>query len=482
MTAGVRRLLMTPINEIKEQFDKVIAYSQSGIPEPKTDKLFDKWLDAKRDIIEMFGGKYIYEIPEKISFEITEQAKTERINGFINMLWEFGYDELGRFLDCQRKGFYTNQVVEEYILPDAKRTTITKGTKLVKAFKYFIKNPEVLNELQSKASLILQENKVEGRLCFSVHPLDYLSVSENTYNWRSCHALNGEYRAGNLSYMLDSSTIVCYLKGEDNVKLPNFPETVLWNSKKWRVLLYLSNDWKMIFAGKQYPFSTESGMSLLLKYFNVNTRGKINGDPWDKPSKQSFWSEWSDKYIEHYEVENGDIKIKYDFHHMYVPMNGGLVKLFDLVKDKEGSKHFNDVLRSSCYTPMYTQLIAKGAWDEQYYCNANQRTHFDIGGMTYCLRCGREEVLDSGSTMMCYDCEFEYGTSENESFGYCACCNERIEIEKSFYVGEETYCKDCYEKHAQVCEKCGDAYLTEDMVYNEQEDVYYCRWCGDPKN
>ena len=106
----------------------------------------------------MFGGKYIYEIPEKISFEITEQAKTERINGFINMLWEFGYDELGRFLDCQRKGFYTNQVVEEYIIPDAKRTTITKGTKLVKAFKYFIKNPEVLNELQSKASLILQEN------------------------------------------------------------------------------------------------------------------------------------------------------------------------------------------------------------------------------------------------------------------------------------------------------------------------------------
>ena len=58
----------------------------------------------------------------------------------------------------------------------------------------------------------------------------------------------------------------------------------------------------------------------------------------------------------------------------------------------------------------------------------------------------------------------------------------RIEIEKSFYVGDETYCRECYEKHAQVCEKCGDAYLEEDMVYNEQEDIYYCRWCSNHKN
>ena len=28
---------------------------------------------------------------------------------------------------------------------------------------------------------------------------DYLSLSENAFNWRSCHALDGEYRAGNLS-------------------------------------------------------------------------------------------------------------------------------------------------------------------------------------------------------------------------------------------------------------------------------------------
>ena len=266
---------MTPIQEIKEKFDKVIVYSQSGIVEPQTDKLFDLWADAKRDIIEAFGGKYIYEFPEKVTFELTEDAKNDRIQNFINYLWDLGYDELGRFLDYQRDGFYKNGVVEEYKLSDTKGTIITKGTKLVKAFKYFIKNEAVLNELQSKASQIIQENKVEGTMCLSVHPLDYLSISENTYNWRSCHALDGEYRAGNLSYMMDSSTIVCYLKGDNEVKLPHFPDDVLWNSKKWRVLLYLSNDWKMIFAGKQYPFTTESGMQILLDKFNSNIKSKI---------------------------------------------------------------------------------------------------------------------------------------------------------------------------------------------------------------
>ena len=83
--------------------------------------------------------------------------------------------------------------------------------KLVRAFKFFETDKELLNEIQSVASMIIQEDKIEGTLCLSVHPLDFISSSENTHNWRSCHALDGEYRAGNLSYMLDKTTVMCYL-------------------------------------------------------------------------------------------------------------------------------------------------------------------------------------------------------------------------------------------------------------------------------
>ena len=48
--------------------------------------------------------------------------------------------------------------------------------------------------------MILQDVKVSGDLVLSVHPLDYLSISDNNHNWYSCHSLDGEYGAGNLGY------------------------------------------------------------------------------------------------------------------------------------------------------------------------------------------------------------------------------------------------------------------------------------------
>ena len=56
-----------PITNIKEQFIKIVKHSQR-IDEPKVDKLFDKWLDAKRDIIEAWGGNYIIEVPDTTVF------------------------------------------------------------------------------------------------------------------------------------------------------------------------------------------------------------------------------------------------------------------------------------------------------------------------------------------------------------------------------------------------------------------------------
>ena len=47
------------IDDIKEQFKKVISYSQ-GIENPVVDDLFEKWLEGKRDFIEAMGGKLIY--------------------------------------------------------------------------------------------------------------------------------------------------------------------------------------------------------------------------------------------------------------------------------------------------------------------------------------------------------------------------------------------------------------------------------------
>ena len=163
---------------------------------------------------------------------------------------------------------------------------------------------------------MIQENSITGTLCFSVHPLDYLSISENTYNWASCHSLDGDYRAGNLSYMLDSSTIVCYLRGANNVKLPLFPDDVPWNSKKWRVLLFFSDKQDIIFAGRQYPFTSNNGLDEVRK----------NLLPFLKLSKRESYCDWTDPVIKSIPDSYGH---DYDLLNPYILIRGSMYNLYD---------------------------------------------------------------------------------------------------------------------------------------------------------
>lgn len=69
------------LSEIKSDFYRVIQYSQN-IPDPKIDRLFDVWMECKRDFIELFGGQYIYEFPEKVSFDLGPKEKHDRVIRF----------------------------------------------------------------------------------------------------------------------------------------------------------------------------------------------------------------------------------------------------------------------------------------------------------------------------------------------------------------------------------------------------------------
>ena len=459
---------------IKEDFDKVITYSQ-GIPEPKTDKLFKEWYQAKKDIIELFGGKYIYEYPEKISFELSEKGKKERIAFFIHDIsskW-MNYS-LAEFIEAQKEGFFDNLTVSDYEYLGVK---IKKGSKLVRAFKYFEEDKRVLNDIQSEASRIIQENKIEGTLCFSVHPLDFLSVSENTYNWRSCHALDGEYRAGNLSYMMDKSTFICYLRSDRLEKLPRFPEDVPWNSKKWRVLLYLSEDWRMMFAGRQYPFETATGMNVVLDILrdNILVNDNLSHDYYNKVLYN--WTDWNDKLIDKIEMTNGLLA---EFDYPFIPVGDTLLSIADVVSDAPGSKHFNDVLDSSCYSPIYAFKYHRYPWLSEggYSLTSTLSTKFIIGGNTYCLHCGEAEVMSRGSeTMRCEKCELEYGTAENDTFCRCESCNDRIYADDAYVFEDEILCEHCYKTQTCECERCNERVWNENIRYYKPEGSYICKWC-----
>lgn len=450
--------------EIQEQFNKVIKYSQP-IDNPQTDKLFADWQKNKSFFITMFGDKLVYELPETIAFSLDNKAKQNRLDSFLSLLLETGLTDLYRFVADNSEGFFDNRVLEDIVL--ANKTKIPKNMKMVKAFKYFISDEKLLVEIQNKASTIIQENAVEGKLCFSVHPLDYLSASETTHNWRSCHSLDGAYRAGNLSYMTDSSTIICYLKSKEDTKLPNFPEEVPWNSKKWRVWLHFDTKPNIVFAGRQYPFNTMTGLEYINKYL---LNDLIN------PARKDYakWTDWTNNY---YTMQTFPNKVLTSFNEPYIPMNDGIVKISSIVKDyADATLHYNDVLRSPYYhKPWYSGCYLEGL-SKIYLPNIN--TQVNVGHPVKCLCCGEDDILLSAGTMMCYDCEYQYGTEANDMFDFCGNCNRRFVVEEGTYsyIDYVGYCSDCADECLVYCDRCGEPNEMNKVLVDE-DGLYICSEC-----
>lgn len=396
----------------------VIEYSQE-IENPRTDLLEKDFYEVKSKFIEMFGG-LTYTYPEKVTFKLSEEDKQERYKSFLNYVSENYRDrDLYAFIKhCGEKNFYKNIVEEAY------RNKVPKGMKVIKAFKRFNLTDKELRELQDAASVIIQENKVSGYLTISVHPLDFLSMSVNNSGWHSCMALDGEYRRGILSYMMDSSTAIVYLSSGQEEELVGFGD-VKWNSKKWRMLLHFSTDMNAILFGRQYPFESTSAENLVI-----------------------------DKIIKNFiEVEKTDITNHFNLYR----------KIIDV------GDHYNDIKYSSTYKDIVS-------------VNLKEDSCFYIGAIVPCMRCGEYEDENQCEynlkfTMMCDECELEYGENLDDSIRVCEVCGCKYNgnYEEEFLDGDGVtwdLCPTCMEEEVRYCDNCEYYYLKGDM-----HDDNICNGC-----
>lgn len=459
--------------DIREQFKSVISYSQN-IPDPKIDYLFKEWEYQKKRFIKRFGG-LIYEWPTPIEFTLDDMQKRQRAMEFASTVSDtFNNPVLAEFIDENLDTFFENKVSKSL------GENIPQGMKLLKAFKFFEPNKAALRNIQDMASQIIQENKIRGTLCFSVHPLDFLSSSENTYNWRSCHALDGEYRAGNLSYMIDNSTFMVYLKGADNQYLYGFGE-VQWNSKKWRMLIHSNETDDIMFAGRQYPFSSKSGIDTVLNIYNnliiteyTNLLSPVKFGPWR--------ADYIDSYVPY---DATDMNNTVSLSGKYLVYANQLIEINQIVHNGQNALNYNDVLHSTCYHyPYYTVFNPYGYHSIDYIL-----THpVIIGAEVPCLHCG-QELIRNPETMRCDDCELAFGTEENDSYSTCDCCGARIYVDDAISVGDDgdLICDSCFNSHAFVCDCCGGVFYEEEKVFipdenDEENGQWYCRGCYEDMN
>ena len=454
---------MFDYKDIQKDFDKVLCHSQNQAS-VNTDNLFKKWAESKARFIDKMNGQIICESPNEISITLPKEAREQRINNYIEVVWRIS-GEIGEFLETEKEGLLDNKTCIETTI---RNHTIPVGMKIGKVLHKFFNvycTEEQLEWIIQELSRLIQENTVSGRLCLSVHPLDYLSLSENQHKWRSCHALDGEYRGGNLSYMCDEVTVITYIKSNENVVLPHFPDSVPWNNKKWRCLMFFDKRRHIIWAGRQYPFTSDSALdtvdSKLLNIFNYFEK--------DYPYYRTGWQYQTFKNV--VPMFKQDSTQSYELTEPYLLWNSRIYPVSNFVKDNKYSYAYNDLLNSHFYTPVYLQYG---------YTNFSNTEipPIEIGGEAPCIHCGKSHFFDS-QTMLCADDVLT--CSDEDIDGVCICprCGERfLEDDGRMYQGE-LFCNECYEEmDIHTCPQCGEDFCADEGYYDEKSgNLYCCRYC-----
>lgn len=437
------------LNEVKEQVQNVLSHTQD-ITNPNVNQLLEDWVNNKSDIYHAFGDKLIHEMGQ-IEVDLSEETRNNKFNDFIygvNSTWSSYHNPaFYEFMQAQREGFFENRVVSDWKVND--KVTLRAGMKLLKTFKYFWKTKDDIDHWQTKASRYIQDAKIKGVLCMSIHPLDFLSSSVNNLGWRSCHAMDGEYRAGTLSYIADSATIICYIKSAHDEILENFSPNIVWNNKKWRLLIERSESGNFLGAGRQYPMAIDEQVldKIRIEYADLFNKGPF--------------SRWHDDQIETYDYKNHQEDGR-QLRYKYIPIRGALYRLNDIVKDCDNPLHYNDLLNSTCSLPLFS-------WSRY----ATTTPKFVVGHEVNCICCGINPIEQmAGDMMLCNECADRYYTP-------CALCGCHHPVDQMTWVDslEDYVCSECVSEACSYCEECGELVPNDDIYWDDETGAYYCYDC-----
>ena len=409
---------------MRKEIEKLLINSQQYGDKidslPYLGEILSEWAEKKKNLL---NGEIRITLPELIKIDTPAEAWQNKMMEWVKFdsadtINKDVAEEVYDFLVC-------NKGSNICTLDSWKNNRIPKGMKLTRALKYVIKNPDVLNSIQQKASTFIQEGKLQGYLTFSVHPIDFLTMSESDSGWHSCHSLDGDYRGGNMSYVLDNSTIVCFLSDKEptceKYGVPFYP-------KKWRVLLHANEDKTFAAINRQYPLACPELLQIVEEKASelFSLPETWCADPVDK-KKMFLTDEWALLY--------------------------------------------NDLRKSPWYTqPIHTAIPLD-----------KPVRPIVLGAKTPCPICG--ETNYRNETFFCDKC-----IEENELFHsglnfICDCCDGMFWLEDMQTVldkNEDTldYCCDCAANYSWTCDCCKETFSNDVTMYSDDEQgLSLCKYC-----
>lgn len=173
---------------------------------------------------------------------------------------------------------------------------ISNGEKTMKAIGKIVHAifPNLIDEYEKfriRVSQITNQSGLTGDLCLSIHPLDFMTMSDNNSGWSTCMSWKkiGEYRSGTVEMMNSDCVVIGYLKSEtekltfsENRANPSFQGE--WNSKKWRCLFIVTNG--AIVSIKPYPYYNAFLIKSCLKWLKELYDKNLVPTPWFNPIEE----------------------------------------------------------------------------------------------------------------------------------------------------------------------------------------------------
>lgn len=136
---------------------------------------------------------------------------------------------------------------------DLKTRLLLRGKRMraIRKALEFVAYPfmKLFTQFRDRVSLIRTTQRLDADVVLSIHPIDFLSMSDNNSGWTSCMSLigKGSDRSGVTEYMNSPTAVVAYM--ESNVPfLPGVP------NKSWRMMLFYDLDADVALGSRQYPF------------------------------------------------------------------------------------------------------------------------------------------------------------------------------------------------------------------------------------
>lgn len=228
-----------------------------------------------------------YLMTGKTVFDITELPKVKEQRNKTEKMCQFCYEDGStRLSDIKRRNFldclsvfkrYPYSALQQDWKPDDPSIPVLKaGTKTSRAFNKICVHYGV-NKLHPETTTV-EENgttiqkttypydkvfaeyadlvsnlKRKMQFVISLNPLDYLTMS-NGINWKSCHNIHdGCYKAGTISYMLDTTSIITFAVKEINDDIHKIP-------KVYRQMYHYSDN--LFVQSRLYPQGNDGATNL----------------------------------------------------------------------------------------------------------------------------------------------------------------------------------------------------------------------------